>query len=219
MMMKNTKYALMGLIGGILYEIADYFIYINSNLDHMNPDPAWADMGAWRFLVSMIFAVLGSCFLYFGYISTRRMLERSGNRLEKILGTFGVMGVVATVCGHFLLGCLMPLLYKGLLLAGCEDQYLTVSGFIDRYSCLVSWLAIIGIYLPHLASVCCLLRGKLDISRWRFVEVIILFIAVTGISLAVFALIGITGAIGACESLFEGLLCLIPYWYWKKLRG
>lgn len=215
-MKKNSTYALMGLIGGALYEIADYWIYINSNLDKLNPDSSWAEMPALRFTASMIFAVIGSYFLYFGYLATRRMLERTGNVLEKVLGAAGVIGVVSTVCGHFLLGCIKPLIYKGMVLAGCEAQYLTVSDFVDRYSCIVSWLAIIGIYLPHLASVCCLLKGKTGISRWKLAEIAGIFIAVTAISAAVFAVLGITGSVGACESLLEGVLCLIPYWYWKN---
>lgn len=49
-----------GVCGGILYGIADYFLYINSSVGQLNPDPAWAEMSPLRFTFPMIFAVMGS---------------------------------------------------------------------------------------------------------------------------------------------------------------
>ena len=74
---KLKKYALLGVIGGVLFMTGDCLIFCYEGLGASGVQPLWAQMPEWRFVLSAILGFIGMALMLPAGISVYRMIADS----------------------------------------------------------------------------------------------------------------------------------------------
>ena len=80
----NRKLALAGIIGTIVYAVADLFLYLGTDIASDNKISLW-QVPEWRLMTSMWIGVIGSLLLLLGFISLARMFNKVFEKAGKFL--------------------------------------------------------------------------------------------------------------------------------------
>ena len=80
----NRKMALAGIIGTIVYAVADAFLYLGTDIASDNKITLW-QVPEWRLMASMWIGVIGSLMLLLGFISLAKMFGRVFKKAGKFL--------------------------------------------------------------------------------------------------------------------------------------
>ena len=90
----NRKLALAGIIGTIVYAVADLFLYLGTDIASDSKLSLW-QVPEWRLMTSMWIGVIGSLLLLLGFISLARMFNKVFEKAGKflILPAFLCIGV------------------------------------------------------------------------------------------------------------------------------
>ncbi|MDY6339523.1 MAG: DUF6796 family protein [Saccharofermentans sp.] len=212
----NRKLALAGIIGTIVYAVADAFLYLGTDIASDNKISLW-QVPEWRLMTSMWIGVIGSLLLLLGFISLARMFikvfEKAGRFL--ILPAFLCIGGVLYM--HFALGVYAPLTYNSAVKAGITAEQFSVL-LANAESCmnpLTIVLVILG-YSTEIVLIYGILSGKFGLRK-RLVSFMFGGYALVVLALALIAkLTGEYGILGSVESLLEMTFFIPAYIYWRK---
>lgn len=216
----NRRLAVCGMAGGILYMISDLFLFLSRELNGGIPDaawnPAWRGMGEWRFAASAWIALLGTGLLLCGFVSLYEMVRETCGKFWRLFTLCGAAGVCGVLLAHTQIGILPPLLYKAIMHQGLSyETFKLVRESISAYLLPVSVLIILLFYTQLAVILYGVLGGKFGLRRRVLLYMAGITLASAAIPALALSLFGIRGGIGGGESLFEGMMYLIPFWYWN----
>lgn len=212
----NRRLAACGILGGVLYMVSDLFLFLSPNLSGSVPDAAWTGMGAWRFAASVWIALPGSGLLLCGFVSLYNMVRETCGKFWRRLTLCGAAGVAGVLLAHTQIGVLPPLLYKAMARQGLSDeQFKLVHEGLSAYLSPMTVLIIVLFYTQLAVILYVVLSGRFGLRRRILLYMFGVTLAVTASLALTLSLFGIRGGIGCGESLFEGMMYLIPFWYWK----
>ena len=215
---RQKRNAILGFIGGVLFMIGDCLLYVYPGRDaHLDIDPVFESMPAWRFTASAFLGFIGMALMLFGFQSLYEMTKKvCGKVLPKIM-LIGAAGVGGTTLAHFNLGCLMPFTYKAILSAGGSAELATSAcETIIPWVTPVDLVIIIALYVQFVVLAIMVLSGKSKLSRFFIFVGPIGAIALGVLWSMVFKGSALEGCWGSCESLGEGLMYITALCYWKK---
>lgn len=215
--MKNI--ALIGLLGGVLVAIGDLFVYMLPNVQNINGIYAdWEEMSMLRPAASLYLGCLGSVLLLIGFFSLYGIVKEKCSDLAKHFCEFIAVGIMLTSIGHFLIACIVPMTYKGAILAGASTEMAQlISMFWEKYiGPLKIFIIIVVILLQSILMIGLILKGKIDCPKWM---VILNPIGLIIISIPISILLSGTGFEGVAdsfESLGESFMYIAVYWHWRR---
>ncbi len=212
----NWKLALAGIIGTIVYAVADAFLYLGTDIASDNKITLW-QVPEWRLITSMWIGVIGSLLLLSGFISLARMFckvfEKAGRFL--ILPAFLCIGGVLYM--HFALGVYAPLTYNSAVKAGITaEQFSVLLANAESYMNPLTIVLVILGYSTEIVLIYGILSGKFGLRK-RLVSFMFGGYALVVLALALIAkLTGEYGILGSVESLLEMTFFIPAYIYWSK---
>lgn len=212
----NWKLALAGIIGTIVYAVADAFLYLGTDIASDNKITLW-QVPEWRLMTSMWIGVIGSLLLLLGFISLARMFckvfEKAGRFL--ILPAFLCIGGVLYM--HFSLGVYAPLTYNSAVKAGITaEQFSVLLANAESYMNPLTIVLVILGYSTEIVLIYGILSGKFGLRK-RLVSFMFGGYALVVLALALIAkLTGEYGILGSVESLLEMTFFIPAYIYWRK---
>lgn len=213
----NRLYALLGVLGGLLFVAGDCLIYCFEGNSGADIEPLWANVAEWRFILSAIFGFAGMMLMLPAMLSFYRMIDRTCGKILRLFTVFMGIGVVSTGYLHFSLGTLLPVTYKAVLFSGGSVE--TAAKVCGHWSSLVApinFCFIFFLFFEYIVHFCATISGKLKLPR------ITCLLGITGALIIgiiwklIFAGTSAEFAFGAFESLGEALTFLTAYLYWKN---
>ena len=117
----NWKLALAGIIGTIVYAVADAFLYLGTDIASDNKITLW-QVPEWRLMTSMWIGVIGSLLLLLGFISLARMFNKVFEKAGRFLILPAFLCVGGVLYMHFALGVYAPLTYNSAVKAGVTAE-------------------------------------------------------------------------------------------------
>lgn len=130
---QTERFAFIGMLGGFLCSIADYFLEYLGALPNETVgaygviETAWAEMAAWRFPASIWIAAVTVPMYVLGFIAIIRQMRSTHARIGKLFGASVLLGSLGGLFIHVLL-CVLPVAYQ--YLAANASQALAI-GAID----------------------------------------------------------------------------------------
>ncbi len=214
---KMKIYAMLGMIGGVLFMVGDCLIYCYEGLGTSGVQPLWAQMPEWRFVISAILGFIGMALMLPAGVSVYRMTADRCGKPCRIFATLYLIGVASTGYLHFSLGSLMPLTYISVLSEGgttelAADAAQRWSEFVMLPNIVLIGFLCAGYVLHFYVTV----SGKSTLPRWFCLVGPVGAFALGMLWKVIFSGTAAEGAYGACESLGEGLIFLTAYFYHKK---
>lgn len=213
----EKRLALLGLLGGILYQIGDYFLFLAPGYaEGALPQTCWATMPIGCFEASLWCALIGSACLLGGFVSLYQAVIYSMARPWRIVMLAALPGVIGVMFAHDVVGCLQPMLYQAMLSAGLTDaQFLAVNDALLPARMPLAIFAIISFYLQLIVIGYGLISRRFVLMKrsWLILGGIILTM---GLMFAMSFVLPetLSGIAGGFESLFEGVLYLTVYFFW-----
>lgn len=213
------KMSLLGLLGGILYQIGDYFLFLHPDYrDGMAIQSCWADMPMWRFSGSMWCALFGSVFLICGFFSLYQLVKSTCGKVWQGLTLCSLPGIMGVIYAHFIFGSLQPMVYKAMLAAGFGDeQFLAVNDILMSANMVPIIFIIASFYLQLIVIIYGIVSRKFNLSKQSITVLIFVVLALCFLFIvSLYIPSPFAGIAGGLESLFEGILYLVPYFYWRN---
>ena len=184
---KNKNLALYGIIGAVLYAIADLFLYVGVEIESGNL-VSYCHVKEWRLMASMWISVFGSLGLLCGFISLYQLVKRSFGEKLKFIMILPLLACGGILYCHFVLGVYNPLT-MAIVLCGYITELIVIAGVLSgKFGLKKRFL--LFMYLGYAI----------------FYAFVILLVKTTGI----------TGLRGGLESLFETTFFLPAFFAWKK---
>lgn len=218
MKINNKKLALGGIIGGILYMLANLLLHMSAGMTGDNPDPGWASMAAILSGISELLAVLGSVGFLMGFLSLYHMVSDTCGSKMRRQSVVPAIGVVGMALFHGNVNCIEPLIYKVLVQNGITAEvYTSMDAAISSSFAPVDLLILVAFYIQLIVLIYGVFSGKFGVKKW-----LIIFNPIVGLVLGVVLGMVLPGAVNGLSygmrSLGEGLMYLIPYTYWKSAK-
>ena len=215
-MEKNKrKFAVAGIIGGILYFIASALVHVGTGMTGENPDPGWLNISNVFSGLSELLALAGSVCILLGFISMYKMAEETLGKTMRNLVAVSAVGIVGMALFHGNINCIEPIIYRTLVENRAETIYSAMDGAISGSFALVDLIILVTFYLQIIPMIYGILSGKFGVKKW-----LIIFNPVVGLIIGIiFGNILPTPANGIAmgmRNLGEGLIYIIPALYWKK---
>ena len=215
-MEKNKrKFAVAGIIGGILYFIASALVHVGTGMTGENPDPGWLNISNVFSGLSELLALAGSVCILLGFISMYKMAEETLGKTMRNLIAVSAVGIVGMALFHGNINCIEPIIYRTLVENRAETIYSAMDGAISGSFALVDLIILVTFYLQIIPMIYGILSGKFGVKKW-----LIIFNPVVGLIIGIiFGNILPTPANGIAmgmRNLGEGLIYIIPALYWKK---
>ena len=213
---KNKNLALYGIIGAVLYAVADLFLYIGVQIESGNL-LSYCHVEEWRLMASMWISLFASLGLLCGFISLYQLVKRSFGEKLKFIMILPLLACGGILYCHFVLGVYNPLTYQSAIKAGVsESQIVQVLESAALYLNPLTMAIVLCGYITELIVIAGVLSGKFGLKK-RFL--IFMYLGYTLVYLLVILLVkltGITGLRGGLESLFETTFFLPAFFAWKK---
>lgn len=118
---KQTQtFALIGMLGGFVCSIADYFLEYLGTLPNETLgaygviESAWAEMAAWRFPASIWIAAVTVPMYVLGFIAITRQMRSTHQRTGVLFGASALLGSLGGLFIHIML-CVLPVAYQFLI--------------------------------------------------------------------------------------------------------
>lgn len=212
----NWKLALAGIIGTIVYAVADAFLYLGTDIASDNKITLW-QVPEWRLMTSMWIGVIGSLLLLLGFISLARMFNKVFEKAGRFLILPAFLCVGGVLYMHFALGVYAPLTYNSAVKAGITAEQVSVllANAESYMNPLTIVLVILG-YSTEIVLIYGILSGRFGLRK-RLVSFMFGGYALVVLALALIAkLTGEYGILGSVESLLEMTFFIPAYIYWSK---
>ena len=214
-MKNNKKLALGGMIGGCLYALSSILLHWGGAITGENPDPGWLTMGAMRYGVAELLALLGSVGLLAGFISLYRMVKESCGEKMTRLALIPVVGVVGMALFHGNVSCIDPLIYPILAEGSAVSLYPAVDAAISGSFAPVDLTILVTFYLQLIPLFYGVFSGRFGVKKG-----LIIFNPILGLVLGLMFGAVLPSPIKAISfglrNLGEGLMYGIPLAYWKE---
>lgn len=215
---KMKKYALAGIVGGLLFAIGDLLVYL---LPHYMSPKLYNDlvqMSMWRLACSLYLGCVGCGMLLVGFHSLYRIVGSSGSNITKYLLIVIGFGIVLTPLGHFLIACISHMTYKLAVESGLSAELAkTLSGGWNQYiNPVKNVVMFIVIFLQSVVYIVLILSRKINAPKWT---VICNPLAMVLVSIPLVLLLSGTryaGVTECFESLGEGLAYIPVYIHWNN---
>lgn len=208
--------ALAGIIGTIVYAVADAFLYVGTDIASDNKITLW-QVPEWRLMASMWLGVIGSLMLLLGFISLAKMFGRVFKKAGKFLILPSFLCIGGVLYMHFALGVYAPLTYNSAVKAGVTaEQFSVLLANAERYMNPLTLVLVILGYSTEIVLIYGILSGRFGLKK-RLVSFMFGGYALLVLVIALIAkLTGEYGLLGSVESLLEMTFFLPAYCYWRK---
>lgn len=214
----NRKMALAGIIGTIVYAVADAFLYLGTDIASDNKITLW-QVPEWRLMASMWIGVIGSLMLLLGFISLAKMFGRVFKKAGKFLILPAFLCIGGVLYMHFALGVYAPLTYNSAVKAGVTaEQFSVLLANAESYMNPLTLVLVILGYSTEIVLIYGILSGRFGLKK-RLVSfmfggyaLVILIMALTA------KMTGEYGLFGSVESLLEMTFFIPAYLYWRKVE-
>lgn len=216
--MKNTNkmLALFGLIGAVLYAIADLFLYIGVDVSSDNV-LAMCRVSEWRVMVSMWIGLFGSLGLLLGFISLYRLVKITFGEKLKFIMILPLLAVGGILYCHFTLGVYNPLTYQSALKAGVsEERIVALLENAARFLNPLTMTTVICGYTAEIIVLVGVLSGKFRLKKRFLLFMYGLYAIVAALVILLSKLLGEPGLTGGLESLFETTFFLPAFFAWEN---
>lgn len=212
----NWKLALAGIIGTIVYAVADAFLYLGTDIASDNKITLW-QVPEWRLMTSMWIGVIGSLLLLLGFISLARMFNKVFEKAGRFLILPAFLCIGGVLYMHFALGVYAPLTYNSAVKAGITaEQFSVLLANAESYMNPLTIVLVILGYSTEIVLIYGILIGKFGLRK-RIVSFMFGGYALVVLALALIAkLTGEYGILGSVESLLEMTFFIPAYIYWSK---
>ena len=213
---KNKNLALYGIIGAVLYAIADLFLYVGVEIESGNL-VSYCHVKEWRLMASMWISVFGSLGLLCGFISLYQLVKKSFGEKLKFIMILPLLACGGILYCHFVLGVYNPLTYQSGIKAGIlENQIVQTLESASLYLTPLTMAIVLCGYITELIVIAGVLSGKFGLKK-RFLLFMYLGYAIFyAFVILLVKTTGITGLRGGLESLFETTFFLPAFFAWKK---
>lgn len=208
--------ALAGIIGTIVYAVADAFLYVGTDIASDNKITLW-QVPEWRLMTSMWIGVIGSLMLLLGFISLAKMFGRVFKKAGKFLILPAFLCIGGVLYMHFALGVYAPLTYNSAVKAGVTaEQFSVLLANAESYMNPLTLVLVILGYSTEIVLIYGILSGRSGLKKR------LLLFMFGGYALAVLVLVltakltGEYGILGSVESLLEMTFFIPAYCYWRK---
>lgn len=213
---KMKSYAMLGVLGGVLFMIGDCLIYCYKGFENAGIDPLWSRVGEWRFILSTWLGFVGMALLLPAFLSFYAMVVTTCGKKMRVLASLALVGIASSGFLHFSLGSLLPITYKAALNIGNAEIACSMAYHLKNVVTPINIVLFIFLVLEYLVHFIVTAFGKAGLPRW-----LCLFGPLGTLPLGmIWKLLlkgtAIEGAWGACESLAETLIFLTVYFYWNK---
>lgn len=214
----NRKMVLAGIIGTIVYAVADAFLYLGTDIASDNKITLW-QVPEWRLMASMWIGVIGSLMLLLGFISLAKMFGRVFKKAGKFLILPAFLCIGGVLYMHFALGVYAPLTYNSAVKAGVTaEQFSVLLANAESYMNPLTLVLVILGYSTEIVLIYGILSGRFGLKK-RLVSfmfggyaLVILIMALTA------KMTGEYGLFGSVESLLEMTFFIPAYLYWRKVE-
>lgn len=208
--------ALAGIIGTIVYAVADAFLYLGTDIASDNKISLW-QVPEWRLMTSMWIGVIGSLLLLLGFMCLARMFSKVFGKAGRFLILPAFLCIGGVLYMHFVLGVYAPLTYNSAVKAGITaEQFSVLLANAESYlNPLTIVLVILG-YSTEIVLIFGILSGKFGLKK----RLVSFMFGGYALVILVFALIakltGEYGILGSVESLLEMTFFIPAYIFWRK---
>lgn len=212
----NWKLALAGIIGTIVYAVADAFLYLGTDIASDNKITLW-QVPEWRLMTSMWIGVIGSLLLLLGFMSLARMFNKVFEKAGRFLILPAFLCIGGVLYMHFALGVYAPLTYNSAVKAGITaEQFSVLLANAESYMNPLTIVLVILGYSTEIVLIYGILSGRFGLRK-RLVSFMFGGYALVVLALALIAkLTGEYGILGSVESLLEMTFFIPAYIYWRK---
>ena len=213
---RNSKLALAGIIGTVVYAAADAFLYLGTDIASDNKISLWK-VPEWRLMTSMWIGVIGSLLLLLGFMSLARMFSKVFEKAGKFLILPAFLCIGGVLYMHFSLGVYAPLTYNSAVKAGITaEQFSLLLANAESYMNPLTIVLVILGYSTEIVLIFGILSGKFGLRK----RLVSFMFGGYALVILVFALIakltGEYGILGSVESLLEMTFFIPAYIYWRK---
>lgn len=212
----NSKMALAGIAGTIVYAIADAFLYLGTDIASDNKLSLW-QVPEWRLMTSMWIGVIGSLLLLLGFISLARMFGKVFKKAGRLLIIPAFLCIGGVLYMHFVLGVYAPLTYNSAVKAGITtEQFSVLLANAESYmNPLTIALVILG-YSTEIVLIFGILSGKFGLKRRVLPLMFGGYFALVALIVLIAKITGEYGLLGSTESLLEMTFFIPALCYWRK---
>ncbi len=212
----NWKLALAGIIGTIVYAVADAFLYLGTDIASDNKITLW-QVPEWRLMTSMWIGVIGSLLLLLGFISLARMFNKVFEKAGRFLILPAFLCIGGVLYMHFALGVYAPLTYNSAVKAGITaEQFSVLLANAESYMNPLTIVLVILGYSTEIVLIYGILSGRFGLRK-RLVSFMFGGYALVVLALALIAKLTVEyGILGSVESLLEMTFFIPAYIYWRK---
>lgn len=215
-MNNNKTLAFCGIIGGLLMMLANILANTGTGMTGEIPDPGWLLLPPLLCGITEILALLGTVGYLAGWISLLRMIQKTCNRKLLHLAMVSAFGIVGMPLFHENISCIEPIVYQVLSQGQSVNLYSAFNSIVIHIFLPIDILIILAFYCQLFALILGIMSGQIVIKKG-----LIFFTPVTGLILSVILWITLPGAIKGIglgiRNLSEGLMYLIPLYYWKEV--
>ena len=215
---KNKNLALCGIIGAVLYAIADCFLYIGIDIESADTI-AFCQVSEWRLIASMWISLFGSFGLLLGFISLYRLVKSSFGKKFKYIMILPLIAAGGILYCHFVLGVYNPLTYQGAIKAGIqENQIVKVLENSAEYLMPLTMTIVLCGYMAEIIVIIGILSGKFGLKKRFLLFMYMGYAILLLILIFITKFCGIYGLKGGHESLFEMTFFLPVFFAKKKIK-
>ena len=216
---KNRILALFGIIGAVLYAIADLFLYIGVDV-YSDDLLAMCRVSEWRVMLSMWIGLFGSLGLLLGFISLYRLVKISFGEKLKLVMFLPLLAMGGILYCHFTLGVYNPLTYQSAIKAGVsENQIAALLENAARFLNPLTMTTVICGYTAEIIVIVGILSGKFNLKKRFLLFMYGLYAIVAAFVILLSKLLGEPGLTGGLESLFETTFFLPAFFAWKNEKA
>ena len=216
---KNKNLALYGIIGAVLYAVADLFLYVGLEIDSGNM-LSYCHISEWRLMASMWISLFGSLGLLLGFISLYQLVKVSFGEKAKFIMILPFLAAGGILYCHFVLGVYNPLTYQGAIKAGIsESQIVKILENAAEYLTPFTMAIVLSGYLTEFIVIAGILSGKFGLKKRFLLFMYLGYAIVYALVILIVKISGVTGLRGGLESLFEITFFLPAFFAWKKKSG
>lgn len=218
-MSTNEKLAATGIIGTVVYAIADLFLFLGADMYSEDKTQSFLAVPEWRLMASMWIAALGSLLMLFGYVSLYRLYKDVFKKKCLILMLPALTCFGAVMYMHFVLGVYEPLTYISAVKAGVEPDVAIkiLSNATSYISPLTAVLIVLG-YSTQIVLVYGLLSGRFGLKKRVAAYIYGGAVAIALLFILIARMTGEWGITGSLESLFEMTFFIPGLLYFRKAR-
>jgi len=216
---KNKNLALYGIMGAVLYAVADWFLYLGLEIDSANI-LSYCHVAEWRLMASMWISLFGSLGLLLGFISLYQLVKVSFGEKAKFIMILPFLAAGGILYCHFVLGVYNPLTYQGAIKAGLSESQIVkiLENTSEALMPLTLAIVLFG-YFTEFIVIAGILSGKFGLKKRFLLFMYTGYMVLLLLILLISDIFDVSGLKGGRESFFEITFFLPAFFAWKKKSG